>query len=109
MAILNFTQTFQKSRLSALLHKHVHGYEHEKKSCLLSQFSPERLLSLNGKAIEIHYSDPELSLDYFETGTVLSVLIPSCGSTDMGILFLPDGGSAYYPDPERTHVLFSGM
>ena len=109
MAILNFTQTLQKSRLSAFLHRSTYRGQHEKKSCLLLHFSSKKLLSLNGRHIQIRYLDPALGLDYCQSGIVLSVLIPSLGSSDMGILFLPECGSAYYPDPSKTQVLISGL
>jgi len=84
--------------------------QHEKKSCLLSQLSPLELLLLNGSHIQIECIDSVFGISYQESGTVLSVLIPSqVDSIERGILFLPFGNNdPYFPDINRTSLLSFG-
>jgi len=106
MAISNFTQSVSKiGFLASLLPRFWLG-DHEKKSCCLADFSPFQLLAINGCSVRIRYQDLACGLDYVESGFVVSVLVPSIGSKDMGILFSPDnGGDPYFPDPGKTVLL----
>jgi hypothetical protein len=67
--------------------------QHEKKSCSLSSLSSDRLLQLNGLAVQLLVNFP---FDHVITGKVLAVLIHADQNMPSEVLFLEHG----FPDPD---------
>lgn len=106
MATSNFTKSGFKTVFLPFLGSLFYRPIHEIFSCMLSELSADQLLSLNGAYVEIQVNYPGVDLSSVERGKVVSVLIPSSTSSDMGILFLPNGDDVpYFPDITRTRFL----